>query len=223
MYKLILSTLFLVVTVNAVYAQDAVDYDTDIAPILSANCASCHNAGQNSFNSSSYDAVMSSRSPSTRYDALHVIPGNADQSPLVDKIEPNPQYGTRMPTGGSLSDSEIALIRRWINEGANEVATSTEGVTDEPVEFELLGNYPNPFNPTTQISFRSPESAQYDLEVFNVAGVKVGSFSGRASAGNTIIPVQMNDQPTGVYFYRLSVTGSGRQIWTADGRMTLIR
>lgn len=223
MYKLILTTLFLFVTLS-VHAQDAVDYDTDIAPILTNNCNSCHNAGQNSFNSSSYDAVMASRSPASRYDTLHVIPGNADLSPLVDKIEANPQYGTRMPTGGSLSDNEIALIRQWINEGAGEVATSTEGgITDEPNGFELLGNYPNPFNPTTQVTFRSPESAQYDLEVYNVAGVKVGTFSGRTSAGNTVIPVQMNDQPTGVYFYRLTVTGAARQLWTADGRMTLIR
>ena len=47
-----------------------------------------------------------------------VVAGNADASGLVDKIEPNPQHGSRMPTNGSLTNSEIQTIRTWINEGA---------------------------------------------------------------------------------------------------------
>ncbi|MFN1834767.1 T9SS type A sorting domain-containing protein [Balneola sp. MJW-20] len=223
MKRLILFVAATVCSMN-VYAQDPVDYDTDIAPIMQNRCNNCHNAGQNAFNSSSYAAVMASVSPPTRYDKNQVIPGDPDGSPLVDKIEPNPQFGTRMPQGSSLSDDQIALIRRWIAEGANEVATSNEnGITDVPDGFKLQGNYPNPFNPTTLVVFDSQTAGEYRLSIFNVAGVKVGEYSGRAATGSTNIAVQMNDQPTGVYFYRLNLITAGNRSVTADGKMTLIR
>lgn len=223
MKKWLLLTASVLLGLN-VYAQDPVDYDTDIAPILQNNCNSCHSAGQNAFNSSSYAEVMASVSPPTRYDRNQVIAGDPDGSPLVDKIEPNPQFGSRMPIGGSLSNDQIALIRRWIAEGANEVATSTEdGITDLPNGFELKGNYPNPFNPTTQIVFDSQTAADYRISIFNVAGVKVGEYSGRVASGSSNISVQLNDQPTGVYFYRLSLITANNRSVTADGKMTLIR
>ncbi len=93
-------------------------YAGDIQPILSQNCNNCHGAGQNNFNSSSYAAVMASVSPANTYNRNQVVPGDADASPLVDKIEPNPEFGGRMPVGGSLSSAEINAIRTWINEGA---------------------------------------------------------------------------------------------------------
>lgn len=95
---------------------DDVSYSTEIQPIFTNRCNNCHGAGQSNFNSSSYQAVMASTSPN--YGGPQVIPGNADGSPLVDKIEPNPQHGSRMPQGGSLSQNEIAKIRAWIDQGA---------------------------------------------------------------------------------------------------------
>ena len=38
-----------------------------------------------------------------------------------------------------------------------------------PNAFKLL-NYPNPFNPSTQIKFELPESAQYTISVFTLTG-----------------------------------------------------
>ena len=93
-----------------------VSYSAEIQPIFTNSCNSCHSAGQSNFNSSSYQAVMASTSPN--YGGTQVIPGDADRSPLVDKIEPNPQHGRRMPQGGSLSQNEIAKIRAWIDQGA---------------------------------------------------------------------------------------------------------
>ena len=52
------------------------------------------------------------------YGSNLVVAGNADESGLVDKIEPNPDHGSRMPIGGTLTNSEIQTIRTWINEGA---------------------------------------------------------------------------------------------------------
>ena len=50
-------------------------------------------------------------------------------------------------------------------------AVSDEG--DLPQVVVLHGNVPNPFNPTTTLSFDLPRTAQVDLEIFDVAGRRV--------------------------------------------------
>jgi hypothetical protein len=58
-------------------------------------------------------------SEGTSYGGLIVVPNNADNSPLVDKLGENPEFGNRMPQGRSaLSNSEIGKIIAWINQGA---------------------------------------------------------------------------------------------------------
>src|SRR6266571_8214531 len=39
-----------------------------------------------------------------------------------------------------------------------------------PEQFALLGNYPNPFNPTTTIKYRLPEVSNVTVEVYDVLG-----------------------------------------------------
>ena len=97
---------------------EPVSFSADIEPIMQNQCDSCHSAGQSGFNSSSYEAIMASVSPSNRYNGPHVVAGNANASPLIDKLEPNPQFPSRMPLGSALSGDDINKIRAWINEGA---------------------------------------------------------------------------------------------------------
>ncbi len=68
---------------------------------------------------SSYLATVTSRG--TRYGQLIVEPGWPEDSPLVDKINRDPDFGVRMPSGRSpLSNQDIALITAWIEEGAED-------------------------------------------------------------------------------------------------------
>jgi hypothetical protein len=80
---------------------------------------------------------------------------------------------------------------------------------EAPNGVSLAGNYPNPFNPETDISFSLPERTQVSLVIYNILGEKVkvlangemdaGShtmhWDGRDGAGNSVA--------SGVYFYRL--------------------
>ena len=82
----------------------------------------------------------------------------------------------------------------------------------------LKGNYPNPFNPTTTISFTIPEECEVELSVFNIKGQKVrmlakDSFTkgkhsivwnGKSDAGKSV--------SSGIYFYKLNVNGVSNQI-----------
>ncbi len=201
-----------------------IDYVSEIQPIFNSNCNACHSAGQNSFNSSSYSAVIASTSPSNRYNRNHVIPNDAAGSPLVDKIEPNPQFGSRMPRGGQLTTDEINKIKQWINEGAQEqVSTSNENDALNPTQFKLLGNYPNPFNPSTTIRFQIPVSSEFRITIYNANGQLVNTISGNASAGLKEETVDLSRQPSGIYFYRVRAVANGRFSLVGSGKMTLVK
>ena len=75
--------------------------------------------------------------------------------------------------------------------------------------FQLLPNYPNPFNPETTISFDLPESGEIKLEIFNIKGQKVITLiSDQLSAGEHSITWNGKDSNnkrvgSGIYFYKL--------------------
>ncbi|MBN2012676.1 T9SS type A sorting domain-containing protein [candidate division KSB1 bacterium] len=78
-----------------------------------------------------------------------------------------------------------------------------------PTEFKLYNNYPNPFNPSTQIVFDIPKAADVQLAVYNVMGQKIRTLvTGNQAAGQYKTTWDgMNDQglavASGVYFYRI--------------------
>ncbi|GAB5409519.1 MAG: hypothetical protein BalsKO_18840 [Balneolaceae bacterium] len=94
---------------------EQVSYASDVQPIFNSRCTSCHGSSGN-VNVSSYSALMSS--VGSNYGNNVVVAGDADASGLVDKLEPNPTHGSRMPIGGTLTTDQIQTIRAWINEGA---------------------------------------------------------------------------------------------------------
>jgi len=81
----------------------------------------------------------------------------------------------------------------------------------------LKQNYPNPFNPNTNISFLLEESAEVEIDVYNLKGQKVRALiAGNYGSGE--FTVNWNgqndlgkDEPSGVYFYKMS-TGQNSQI-----------
>ena len=55
----------------------------------------------------------------TQEPIIRVIPGNADQSYLVIKLEGRQSVGARMPLGGAALDNiDLANIKNWINQNA---------------------------------------------------------------------------------------------------------
>lgn len=91
---------------------------TNVQLIFSQNCGACHTSRrENGVRLNNYDNVMNS--VGDRYGREVIQPGNADGSPLVDKIEPNPEFGSRMPEDGPfLSSDRIDQIKEWIDQGA---------------------------------------------------------------------------------------------------------
>ena len=69
----------------------------------------------------------------------------------------------------------------------------------------LDGNYPNPFNPTTTISFDIAQGDAAVLEIFNTRGQKL--VSREYKAGRHTHVWDADNQASGVYFYRLQSGG----------------
>ncbi len=58
----------------------------------------------------------------------------------------------------------------WTNTGEPFDLGFTESSSEMPSEFRLFSAYPNPFNPTTTISFTLPEAEFVTLSIFDVSG-----------------------------------------------------
>jgi len=88
----------------------------------------------------------------------------------------------------------------------------------------LNGNYPNPFNPMTKISFDLPRGTKVALEVFDLRGRKVQTLvSETLSAGRHSVIWNGTDSggrqvSSGTYFYRLQADGS-----TMTDKMLLLK
>ncbi len=160
-------------------------------------------------NLNSYSATMAS--VGDLYGKKIVTPGNAAASPLFDKLLANPQFGSRMPQGGSLTTQQIDLIRAWINEGAHETPTSIDR-PDRPLTMRLDQNFPNPFNPNTVIRFnvgtQDFASLQVRLTVVDMTGREVAVLlDGMRPAGEHSVTFEASALPSGIYMYVLETGG----------------
>jgi VCBS repeat-containing protein len=93
-----------------------------------------------------------------------------------------------------------------------------------PAEFMLRGNYPNPFNPTTTISFDLPETADVQVDVLDLLGRSMISIPAQSmSAGvNRTVSIDAADLTSGIYMYRVMARGVTKT-WVKSGTMTLIK
>lgn len=74
-----------------------------------------------------------------------------------------------------------------------------------PVDFKLLQNNPNPFNPSTNIEFTIPADGSVRLDLYDITGREVKNLiSGNYSAGYYNVKFNADDLSGGVYFYRLT-------------------
>src|SRR5262249_40109916 len=96
-----------------------VDFNRDIRPILSENCYACHGPDKNKRKARL--RVDDKEGLFSHHGQTHLlVPGKPDQSELFRRAPP-PDADERMPdpkSGKKLSDRQIALLKKWIEQGA---------------------------------------------------------------------------------------------------------
>ena len=134
-------------------------------------------------------------------------------------------------TSGSIEQSAMAEFSNVAISHDIETAIGKADKSDIPNHYSLYQNYPNPFNPTTTIKYDIAALSNLQIDIFNILGVKVKSFSkkavapgrysyfwnGKNSSGKRI--------PSGVYIIRMKAISlqSTGEMYTKSIKMTLLK
>ena len=105
-------------------------------------------------------------------------------------------------------------IQSFYNNNFRDIPVSVE--RNEPNitidRFKLYQNYPSPFNPTTTIRYRIPETGLVTLKVYDILGREAATLvNEEKSKGSYGVEFDGSNLSSGVYFYRIQATLSGGQ------------
>lgn len=90
-------------------------------------------------------------------------------------------------------------------DGSFEYSNIIEVFNNMILDFTLEQNFPNPFNPTTKLSWQSPISSQQTLIIYDVLGNEVTTFVDEfRQAGKYEFNFDASGLSSGIYFYKLS-------------------
>ncbi len=134
-----------------------------------------------------YDAGYVTLAPRIRESGVDVLWRESTEELLEDPDTTAIVYG------------HIDLLETALDDNLGQSVTS----------FKLDQNFPNPFNPVTEIAFKIAQSGKYDLSVYNVVGQKIRTLkNGKLRTGVYHVKWDgtndLNKQvASGIYFYRL--------------------
>ncbi len=89
--------------------------------------------------------------------------------------------------------------------------------------YSLTQNYPNPFNPSTTIGYELKDNAKVNIVVYNALGQAVQTLvNENQSRGKYNVQFNAGDLSSGIYFYRMIVSGAN-QNFTDVRKMMLVK
>ncbi|HEX6986732.1 MAG TPA: c-type cytochrome domain-containing protein, partial [Planctomycetaceae bacterium] len=137
------SIVVLLVAATALPAEERpVSFAEDVAPVLVSQCLACHNArtAKGRFSVETYATLMKGGESGAA-----VAPGDGDFSNLVLLVE----SGEMPKDGDPLPEEQVALLKRWIAEGAK----LDDG---KPADKPLAAIMPKPPQPTPPETYPGP-------------------------------------------------------------------
>ncbi len=133
------------------------------------------------------------------YNIEGLVPGAYTVS--VDKVG----YETASQSA-TVSYSAAGNLNATVDLSIDEVATGVAQTssTQQPTQFMLEQNFPNPFNPSTTINYTLNQSGIVTLKVYNLLGQEVRTLvNGFQNAGSYHTMFNAQGLSSGIYFYRL--------------------
>ncbi|MCH8525370.1 MAG: CotH kinase family protein [Balneolales bacterium] len=137
----------------------------------------------------------------------------------IEEITDNDNFAIRLTFSGETTTGFDGNVRfNNITMYGYDMSVSVDN-PQIPSSFVLLGNYPNPFNPSTTIRYHLPSDAYVNLRIYDTLGRLVTTLVDQRSApGTHNVVFDASGLSTGVYVYQLAVNGE-----VQSGKMLLIR
>ncbi|HMN23349.1 MAG: T9SS type A sorting domain-containing protein [Ignavibacteriaceae bacterium] len=129
-----------------------------------------------------------------------------DQGPIIIMIE---NYRSQLLWNKFMANPEIQPMLDSIGFVPDSV-TSIHNDIQSVEDFKLLGNYPNPFNPSTTIVFNLAKRESVSIEILNLLGEKVNEiFNGEMLPGRNEVTwnglnAENKNVSSGIYIYRIN-------------------
>lgn len=129
---------------------------------------------------------------------------SVDSINMLESAGP-PDRWTRVELADGSGTSTFSPTFQLGTVNVQQTLDAEDGTLGMPAVFGLKQNFPNPFNPSTTISFSMPVRARATLRIYNILGQEVEVLvDGQLEPGNHEILWDAENEPSGIYFYRLS-------------------
>lgn len=139
---------------------------------------------------------------------------------IDSSVEEGKVYSYRVKAFNDYYSSEYS------NEALISSTTSTGKIKEmRPFEYSLFQNHPNPYNPSTKISYALPSQSRVRLLIYNAIGGIVKILSDRVEdAGYHELDFNASGFPSGIYFYSMEASAiSGRGSFYSARKMLLLK
>ena len=91
------------------------------------------------------------------------------------------------------------------------ISDVNEATITDNYEYALYQNYPNPFNPSTTISYSLKDDSEVRIKIYSISGELIKTIiEGNKSKGYNETQIDLSNMASGIYLYRLEVTGKGK-------------
>jgi hypothetical protein len=127
--------------------------------------------------------------------------GNSESSAYCE-VGDIPEFKLYRPSTGELIDLTGEILP-WVNNAISFVG-SLENIVEIPDAFQLGRPYPNPFNPSTSITYDVATDCKIELSIFDIQGRLVEELvTGQVKAGYHEIQWNAKSQASGMYILRM--------------------
>jgi len=148
--------------------------------------------------------------------------GNTNVGPATVSLSVTPEQNTQQIYFAWVITGNLFKFDKWYVDNveiARTLSSSDISFDIIPTEYALAQNFPNPFNPTTTISFALPTASELEIGIYNIKGELVKTIAkGEFAAGNHKALFDASGYNSGMYFYRLSTKNK-----VLTGKMMLIK
>ena len=106
----------LALNAQEINAQDVVDFVQDVKPILAKHCYACHGPddAEGGLNFSTQETAFAEADSG----AFAIVPNDASASEILIRVTSSDEFDRMPPEGDRLSERQVNILRRWIEQGA---------------------------------------------------------------------------------------------------------